>query len=80
MFQLRVFGIVKFDFVAPLYTSSKMVLCPILWGINYHIFMPVRLDEISNLIVETCLKFVHVYQKNLAQFTPTFFDNLNYKR
>ena len=39
MFQLRVFGIVKFDFVAPLHTSSEMVLCPILWGINLsHIY------------------------------------------
>ncbi len=35
--------------------------------------MPVRLGEISNSIVDTRLKFVHVYQKNLAQFTPTFF-------
>ncbi len=35
--------------------------------------MPVRLDEISNSIVDTRLKFVHVYQKKLAQFTPTFF-------
>ncbi len=35
--------------------------------------MPVRLDEISNSIVDTCLKFVHVYQKQLAQFAPTFF-------
>ena len=26
--------------------------------------MPVRLDEISNSIVDTRLKFVHVYQKN----------------
>ena len=25
--------------------------------------MPVRLDEISNSIVDTCLKFVYVYQK-----------------
>ncbi len=38
--------------------TSETVLCPILWGINYHIFMPVRLDEISNLIVDTRLKFV----------------------
>jgi hypothetical protein len=38
--------------------SSETVLCPILWGINYHIFMPVRLDEISNSIVDTRLKFV----------------------
>ncbi len=30
---------------------SEMALCPILWGVNYHIFMPVRLDEISNSIV-----------------------------
>ncbi len=42
---------------------SEMVLCPVLWGINYHIFMPVMLDEISNSIVDTCLKFVYVYQK-----------------
>ncbi len=35
--------------------------------------MPVRLDEISNLIVDTCLKFVYVYQKKIAQFIPTFF-------
>jgi hypothetical protein len=38
--------------------SSETVLCPILWGINYRIFMPVKLDEISNSIVDTCLKFV----------------------
>ncbi len=44
---------------------SEMVLCPILWGINYHIFMPVRLDEILNSIVDTCLRFVYVYQKIL---------------
>ncbi len=44
-------------------SPSEMVLCPILWGINYHIFMPVRLDEILNLIVDTRLKFVYVYQK-----------------
>jgi hypothetical protein len=25
--------------------ASETVLCPILWGINYHIFMPVRLDK-----------------------------------
>ncbi len=41
-----------------LLTTSETVLCPILWGINYHIFMPVRLDEISNSIVNTRLKFV----------------------
>jgi hypothetical protein len=35
--------------------------------------MPVRLDEISNSIVDTCLKFVYVYQKKIAQFIPTFF-------
>jgi hypothetical protein len=28
--------------------------------------MPVRLDEISNLIVDTRLKFVHVYQKKIS--------------
>ncbi len=60
--------------------ASQMVLCPILWGINYHIFMPVRLDEISNSIVDTRLKFVYVYQKRKAQFIPTFFDNVNFKR
>jgi hypothetical protein len=60
--------------------TSEMVLCPILWGINIHIFMPVRLDKISNSIVDTRLKFVYVYQKNLASFTPTFFDNVNFKR
>jgi hypothetical protein len=42
-----------------------MVLCPILWGINYHIFMPIRLDEISNSIVDTRLKFVYVYQNKI---------------
>jgi hypothetical protein len=36
--------------------TSEMVLCPILWGINYHIFMPVRLDEISNSIVDMSIK------------------------
>ncbi len=35
--------------------------------------MPMRLDEISNWIVDTRLKFVHVLKKNLAQFTPAFF-------
>jgi hypothetical protein len=35
--------------------------------------MPVRLGETSNSIVDTRLKFVYVYQKKLAQFTPTFF-------
>ncbi len=47
-------------------TASEMVLCPILWGINIHIFMPVRLDEILNSIVDTRLKFVYVYQKKMA--------------
>ncbi len=41
--------------------------------------MPVRLDEISNSIVDTRLKFVHVYQKKLAQFTSTFFEMLTLK-
>ena len=36
--------------------------------------MPVRLGDISNSIVDTHLKFVHVYQKNLAYFTPIFFE------
>ena len=34
--------------------------------------MPVRLDEILNSIVDTCLKFVYGYQKKFAQFTPIF--------
>ncbi len=63
-----------------MYSTSEMVLCPILWGINYHIFMPVRLDEILNSIVDTRLKFVYVYKKKIAQFTPMFFDNVNFKR
>jgi hypothetical protein len=53
--------------------TSEMVLCPILWGINYHIFMPVRLDEISNWIVDTRLKFVYVYQKNICTVYTYFF-------
>jgi hypothetical protein len=61
-------------------STSEMVLCPILWGINYHIFMPVRLDEISNSIVDTRLKFVYCYQKKKSQFIPPFFDNVNFKR
>jgi hypothetical protein len=52
---------------------SEMVLGPILWGINYHIFMPVRLDEISNLIVDTRLKFVHVYKKKIGTVYTNFF-------
>ena len=60
--------------------ASETVLCHILWGINYHIFMPMRLDEISNLIVDTHLKFVYVYQKKIAQFIPTFFDDVYFKR
>ncbi len=54
-------------------TASESVLCPILWGINYHIFMPVRLDEISNSIVDTCLKFVYVYQKQFGTVYTYFF-------
>jgi hypothetical protein len=42
--------------------------------------MPVRLDEILNSIVDTRLKFVHIYQKKIAQFTRTFFDNVNFKK
>ena len=57
-----------------------MVLCPILWGINYYLFMLVRLDEILNSIVDTRLKFLYVYQKKIAQFIPTFFDNVDFKR
>ncbi len=54
-------------------SSSEMVLCPILWGINYHIFMPVRLDEISNSIVDTRLKFVHVHPKTFGTVYTYFF-------
>jgi hypothetical protein len=53
--------------------TSEMVLCPILWGINYHIFMPVRLDEISNSIVDNRLKFVPVYQKKFGTVYTYFF-------
>ncbi len=53
--------------------TSETVLCPILWGINYHIFMPVRLDEISNSIVDTRLKFVYVYQKKFGTVSTYFF-------
>jgi hypothetical protein len=42
--------------------------------------MPVRLDEILNLLVDTRLKFVYVYQKKIVQSIPTFFDNVNFKR
>ncbi len=55
------------------YIPSETVLCPILWGINYHIFMPVRLDEILNSIVDTCLKFVYVYQKQFGIVNTYFF-------
>ncbi len=54
-------------------TTSEMVLCPILWGINYHIFVPVRLDEILNSIVDTRLKFVYVYQKKIGTVYTYFF-------
>jgi hypothetical protein len=54
-------------------TASEMVLCPILWGINVHIFMPVRLDEISNSIVDTRLKFVYIYQKIIGLVYTYFF-------
>ncbi len=57
----------------PSVNSSETVLCPILWGINYHIFMPVRLDEISNSIVDTCLKFVYNYQKKIGIVYTYFF-------
>jgi hypothetical protein len=53
--------------------SSETVLCPILWGINYHIFMPMRLDEISNSIVDTSLKFVYVYKKKFGTVYTYFF-------
>jgi hypothetical protein len=53
--------------------TSETVLCPILWGIKYHIFMPVRLDEISNSIVDTPLKFVYVYQKQFGIVHTYFF-------
>ncbi len=53
--------------------SSEMVLCPILWGINIHIFMPMRLDEISNSIVDTHLKFVCIYQKKIGLVYTYFF-------
>ncbi len=35
--------------------------------------MPVRLDEISNSIVDTRLKFVHVYQKKIGTVYIYFF-------
>ena len=35
--------------------------------------MPVRLGEISNLIVDTQLKFVHVYQKKNGAVYTYFF-------
>jgi hypothetical protein len=35
--------------------------------------MPVRLDEISNLIVDTRLKFVHGYQKKIGTVYTYFF-------
>ncbi len=37
--------------------------------------MPVRLGEILNLIVDTHLKFVHVYQKKLGIVYTYFFLN-----
>jgi len=36
--------------------------------------MPVRLDEISNSIVDTHLKFVHVYQNKLGIINTFFFE------
>ncbi len=42
--------------------------------------MPVRLDEILNSIVDTRLKFVHVYQKNFGTVYIYFFLNVNFKR
>ncbi len=54
-------------------SASEMVLCPISWSINIHIFMPVRLDEISNSIVDTRLKFVYVYQKKIGLVYTYFF-------
>jgi hypothetical protein len=35
--------------------------------------MPVRLDEILNSIVDTRLKFVHVYQKKIGTVYTYFF-------
>jgi hypothetical protein len=42
--------------------------------------MPVRLGEISNLIVDTRLKFVHVYQNKIGTVYTYFFLNVNFKR
>ncbi len=64
---------IRFSDIQKYLTSSEMVLCPILWGINYHIFMPVRLDEISTTIVDTRLKFVYGYQKNFCTVYTYFF-------
>ncbi len=36
--------------------------------------MPVRLGEISNSIVDTRLKFVHVYQKKIGAVYTYFFE------
>ena len=36
--------------------------------------MPVRLGDISNSIVDTHLKFVHVYQKKLGIINTYFFS------
>ena len=52
--------------------TSEMVLCPILWGMNYHVFMPMRLDEISNLKGDNHLKFVHANQFFFGTVTPTY--------
>ena len=41
---------------------------------EYRIFMPVRLGDILNLIVDTHLKFVHVYQKKLGIINTYFFS------
>jgi hypothetical protein len=53
--------------------TSETVLCPIYGVLIYHIFMPVRLGDISNSIVDTHLKFVHVYQKKLGKIYTYFF-------
>jgi hypothetical protein len=39
--------------------------------------MPVRLGDISNSIVDTHLKFVHVYQKKIGIFYTIFFFNVS---
>ena len=47
---------------------------------EYRIFMPVRLGDILSSIVDTHLKFVHVYQKKLGTVYTYFFQNVNFKR